>query len=192
MPLRKVLGRVVIMPTSRESETTAKSHEKGKKSIKTTSQRKYKTTLTTKIKRFSTAIFMRFSIAIFSVLFTIVKSAPTAQQGSMNPFSGTVGYLNPDYKQQVQQSIQRNSSIKEAASLVYQQPTFIWVRHSLLAYSLKLSNQISATEQVNSRAAKNVPLAMQQATKDRPMYLPFVIYNLPGMCLLVISLSYKI
>ena len=111
---------------------------------------------------FSSLSKMKNNFLLSSLLASLFVSAQSVSSDE-NPYKGTTGFISPQFQQEVESSVAKDSSIKDIANILKSQPTAFWLSS---VNNLDLLGQISA--------------AGQKATADKPVVITYVVYDIPG------------
>lgn len=115
---------------------------------------------------------LNYFIGVCIVLLSLLISANALCQVN-NPFENATGYVNPDFAQKVQATIDTaDAALADKMKIVAKQPTAVWM-DSIAAIDGGLSGQRASLEQHLLQAAN-------QASSNRIVTLLVVIYNLPN------------
>ncbi|KAJ3000681.1 hypothetical protein HDV02_004366 [Globomyces sp. JEL0801] len=93
-----------------------------------------------------------------------VGSSDQCGDGSFNPYKGATGFINPEYIKAVEGSLKPGSPLAPAVDAFKKISTAIW---------------IDTIENI-SRIAPALKAASKQASKENPVVIQFVVYDLPG------------
>ena len=118
-------------------------------------------------------------IALLFALFIFVLIAPGAfAQHVTNPYANSVGYLNPDYTNEVKSAIATvtaGSTLANQMAVVATYPTAVWMDHiGAITGGAAAGGRMSLAQHISAA------LAQQSASgSGQPIVVELVIYDLP-------------